>query len=100
MFTLFILLGWIVLAVGAYLSGTMNLFPCMSLATMPLLMIGVLKESSWTSVVSTAGLCIAFVPFGIKVLISGNPPAAKNVVQAIVGVLALVALLYFFGQAG
>ena len=100
MFTLFILLGWIVLAVGAYLSGTMNLFQCMSLATMSLLMIGVLKGSSWTSVVATAGLCIAFVPFGIKVLISGNPPAAKNVVQAIVGVLGFVALLYFFGQAG
>lgn len=98
--TLFILLGWMILAIGAYLSGTMNLFQCTSLAMMSLLMIGVLKGSSWTSVVATAGLCIALVPFGIKVLTAGNPPATKNVVQAVVAVLALVALLYFFGQAG
>jgi len=96
----FILLGWFTLAAGAYLSRTLGLFSSISLATMSFLMIGVLKGSSWTSVLATSGLCIALLPLGIRVLSSGNSPATRKALQAIFMVLATGALMYFFGQAG
>jgi hypothetical protein len=70
-----ILSGWIVLAIGCYLSGTLNVARSVALAMMSLLMIGVLKGSSVMSIVYVTGLCVAFVPLGVKVLLEG--PIAK-----------------------
>jgi hypothetical protein len=44
-----IVFGWIILAIGAYLSGTLGRIRSIALALMSALMIGVLKGSSVTS---------------------------------------------------
>jgi hypothetical protein len=99
-FTGTILFGWIILAIGAYLSGTLGLVRSMALALMSALMIGVLKGSSITSVVATSGLCIALVPLGIKVLNDGPKPGYKSVAVWALIVIAVITALYFLGQAG
>lgn len=95
-----IMAGWVLLGLGAYLSGTFGLFRSIALGSMSLLMLGVLKGSSWVSVIATAGLCAAFLPFGISVLKSGPTPRFKAIARWTLIVLAITALLYFFGQAG
>ena len=95
-----ILLGWIILAIGAYLSGTLGLLRSIALGLMSALMIGVLKGSSLVSVVAITGLCIALVPLGIKVLNDGLPPSYKAVASWLLIIIAVVAILYFLGQAG
>lgn len=60
--------GWIALAIGSYRSGTLSLWRAIALALMAALMGGVLKGSTPTSVVATAGLCIACLPLGIQLL--------------------------------
>lgn len=95
-----ILFGWLILAIGAYFSGTLGLLRSIALALMSALMIGVLKGSSLVSVVATTGLCIALVPLGIKVLKDGPAPAYKAVAGWTLIIIAVVAILYFLGQAG
>lgn len=60
--------GWPVLAIGAYLSGTLGLGRSVALGFTAALMQGVLKGSTDVSVVAAAGLCIALVPLGIQLL--------------------------------
>ena len=95
-----ILFGWIVLAIGAYLSGTMRLLRSIALGLMSALMIGVLKGSSPTSVVATGGLCIALVPLGVKLLREHPTPSFRNLVGWSLFVAALIALMFYFGQLG
>lgn len=95
-----ILFGWIILAIGAYLSGTLGLFRSIALGLMAALMIGVLKGSSLVSVVATTGLCIALVPLGFKVLKDGPLPDFKAVFSWTLIIIILVTILYFLGQAG
>lgn len=95
-----IVFGWIILAIGAYLSGTLGLVRSIAFGLMAALMIGVLKGSSWVSVMATAGLCIALVPLGVKVLKDGPTPGYKAVVGWLLVIIALVAILYFTGQLG
>lgn len=63
-----ILFGWLVLAIGAYRSGTLNLVRSIALGLMSALMIGVLKGSTATSMVAASGLCVALVPLGLQML--------------------------------
>ncbi|MGH9162803.1 MAG: hypothetical protein ACRD2X_22790 [Vicinamibacteraceae bacterium] len=65
------LTGWIVLAIGAYKAGVLGLGRAVLLALMAGLMMGVLKGSTWFSILQVAGLCVALVPFGITVLRDG-----------------------------
>ena len=95
-----ILSGWIVLAIGAYLSGTLGLLRSIALALMAAVMIGVLKGSTLVSVAATAGLCVALVPLGIKVLRQGPVPRFRAVFSWSLLIIGLVVVLYFFGQAG
>jgi hypothetical protein len=95
-----ILFGWVILAIGAYLSGTLGLVRSIALGLMAVLMMGILKGSSWVSVMATASLCIAFVPLGIKVLTDGPATGYKATVQWSLIMIAVVCLLYFLGQAG
>lgn len=95
-----ILTGWCILAAGAYLSGTLSLAPSIALAAMSLLMMGVLKGSSWVSVIAAAGLCVALVPLGIKVLRDGPIPAYKTIITRTILIIAVIAALYFLGQQG
>lgn len=95
-----ILCGWIVLAIGAWLSGTLGLLRSICLALMSALMIGVLKGSTITSVVATSGLCIALVPLGIRVLKEGPIPHYRKVILSIGIAIVFLAICVFIGQAG
>ena len=95
-----ILFGWIVLAIGAYLSGTLGLLRSIALGLMSALMMGVLKGSSWTSVVSTVGLCAAMVPLGITVLREPPSPSARTFMGWLLFLIGLVAALFYLGQLG
>jgi hypothetical protein len=95
-----ILFGWMVLAIGAYLSGVLGLSRSVALGSMAALMIGVLKGTTWVSVAATGGLCIALVPLGIQVLREAPTPSGRTVLGWGLTMLLLLAALYFLGQAG
>jgi hypothetical protein len=73
-----VMLGWIVLAAGCFLSGTLRPPAAVALALMSGLMIGVLKGSTWASAAEVAGLAIALVPLGVKLLREAGRPALRT----------------------
>lgn len=95
-----ILFGWIILAVGAYLSGTLGLLRSVALGLMSALMMGVLKGSSLTSVVAAGGLCVALVPLGIKILRMPPRPSLRKVLGWTSLAVGLLAALFFLGEQG
>ncbi|WP_420150786.1 hypothetical protein [Spirosoma sp.] len=95
-----ILFGWIILAIGAYLYGVLNLLRSIALGTMSVLMLGVLKGSSLASVLATAGLCTALIPLGVQILRSGPAPGQRSIWSWSALMAGLIALMYFLGQAG
>jgi hypothetical protein len=95
-----ILFGWIVLAIGAYLSGTLGLVRSIALGSMSAMMLGVLKGSSLVSILATIGLCVALIPLGIKVLCDGPKPGIRSILAWTVLIILLIGFMYFLGQAG
>jgi hypothetical protein len=95
-----ILFGWIILAIGTYLSGTLGLIRSMALGLMSALMMGVLKGSSLTSMLATAGLCVALVPLGVAILRTPPTPHLRTVLGWAALVTGLIAALFFLGQLG
>lgn len=95
-----IMFGWLILAIGSYLSGTLDVIRSIALGLMAALMSGVLKGTSLFSIVAAAGLCVALVPLGFKVLKDGPMPGFKAVVSWTVIIIVLATMLYFLGQAG
>lgn len=95
-----ILFGWVVLAIGAYLSGTLGLVRAIALGSMSALMMGVLKGSSWTSVVAASGLCIALLPLGFKVITEKPTPSPRTFLIRFLLMIGLTAFLFFFGRLG
>jgi hypothetical protein len=100
-FNLAIMLGWIVLAIGAYRSGTLPVLRSAALALMVTLPLGVLKGSTLFSILATTGLCIALMPpLGIKVLRDGPMPGLRLALNWFIGVIVVVSVFFFFGQQG
>lgn len=99
-FTPLIMFGWLVLAIGGYLSKVLNLLSAVGLALMSALMLGVLKGSSAMSVIAVSGLCVAFIPLGISVLKDGPKPTRKRVCFWSIFTLISLFLLFLLGQAG
>ncbi|MFC6101645.1 hypothetical protein [Olivibacter domesticus] len=95
-----IIFGWIILAIGSYLSGTLGLIRSIALACMSALMIGVLKGSSIVSIIATLGLCVALVPLGIHVLKDGPGLSYKTIGSWLLLIAAVIVCLFLFGQAG
>ena len=95
-----ILLGWIILAIGAYLSRTLGRMQSLALGLMSVLMMGILKGSSVISVIAVSGLCIAFVPLGYRVLCSPRAPSVREFMVGALAAFALLAALFYFGQLG
>ncbi|MBB2948242.1 hypothetical protein FB565_008025 [Actinoplanes lutulentus] len=91
-----VMLGWVVLAVGCYLSGVLRPLPAVALALMSALMIGVLKGSTWASAVQVTGLVVAFVPLGIRLLRGAGRPAWRSVTLIVLFAAGSIVL----GQAG
>jgi hypothetical protein len=87
-----IVFGWYVLAIGAYRSRVLGPVRAVGLAAMGLLPLGVLKGTEALSVVGTAGLCVALVPLGIRVLSQQPKPTRRNVLTAVPVAVGLGAL--------
>ncbi|MFG2059251.1 hypothetical protein ACGFI9_35065 [Micromonospora sp. NPDC048930] len=98
--TMAVMLGWIVLAIGCFLSRTLRLLPAIALALMSGLMVGVLKGSTWASAVQVAGLAVAFVPLGLTFLRSANRPSPRAAWLTMPLLLLFIAGSIVFGQLG
>jgi len=96
----FVFFGWVVLAIGSYLSGVLGLPRSIALGLMTALMFGVLKGSSPISVIATGGLCVALAPLGIKVLREGPRPSRRAIVGWSFLIIGALVILFFLGQAG
>lgn len=94
--TLAVMTGWVVLAIGCFLSGTLRLLPAIALALMSGLMIGVLKGSTWASAVEVAGLTVALVPLGVAFLRNAGRPSRSAVPLVLLFVVGSIVL----GQLG
>ncbi|MBB6394922.1 hypothetical protein BKA00_001836 [Actinomadura coerulea] len=86
-----IMLGWPVLAIGAWRSGVLGPVRSLGLALMALLPLGVLKGTTPLSIAGAAGLCFVFVPLGLAALAEGPRPDRRSVARF--GVAALAAVL-------
>lgn len=95
-----IICGWIVLAIGAYLARVLGILQSIALGLMAMLMLGVLKGSTIVSVIATAGLCVALIPLGVKIILDNPRPNTFTIVKWCLFLLGLVIILYFLGQAG
>ena len=77
------MIGWILLAIGAYRSRTLGLIRSVALASMFILPLGTLKGTRFESTFLILGLCLALVPLGINVLRDGPPPSRKAILWTI-----------------
>lgn len=94
-----IMLGWIVLAAGAWRSGALGPVRCLALALMAILPLGILKGSTPLSIISTTALCIALIPLGLTTLRDGPRPTGRSMARF--GIAALVvATLGFVSSLG
>lgn len=88
-------LGWLVLAIGAYRSGTLGWFRSLALASMAAHYSGVLKGSDLYQVIFTSGLCIALVPLGTSIL-RNSPKPSRRIIQSFLAVVLLLAFIYVY----
>ena len=87
-----IVIGWVVLAIGAYRSGTLGLTGSVALGLTSLHAVGVVKGTELPqSVIAMGALCVALVPLGVELLRDGPRPTRRALVWLAV-VAALVAL--------
>ncbi|WP_203832926.1 hypothetical protein, partial [Actinoplanes lobatus] len=98
--TIAVMAGWIVLAGGCLLAGVLRLAPSIALALMSGLMVGVLKGSTWASVVQVAGITVAFVPLGVTFLRGAGRPSRHAVMRTAPLILLFVAGSIILGQLG
>ncbi|AUI61807.1 hypothetical protein [Amycolatopsis sp. BJA-103] len=89
-----IMFGWYVLAFAAYRAKVLGVVQSIGLATMGLLPLGVLKGTEIVSIIGTAGLCVALVPAGIRVLLESPKPSRKTVLLTAITVPVLGALAF------
>ena len=80
-----IMIGWVVLAIGAYRSGTLGRFRSMALGLMVMLPFGTLKGTEIRSI-AIVGLCVALIPLGISMLRHG-PPLSRRAIGWIIVVI-------------
>lgn len=95
-----ILAGWIILAIGAYLSRTLGLVQSIALGLMAALPLGVLKGTALLGIVAVAGLCVALVPLGVKTLCDGPKPRPGSVARWSALIVGAVGAMFLLGQAG
>jgi hypothetical protein len=99
-FSVAIMAGWIVLAVGAVRAKTLGWFRAAALAATALLPLGVLKGTTLVSIVAVVGLAIALVPLGIRVLRKGPVPHPRALLGWIAGMLLVIGGMAFAGTLG
>jgi hypothetical protein len=95
-----VVVGWVVLAIGAYRSGALGLSRSLSLAVVSILALGTLKGTQIPqSLIAAAGLCIAFIPLGVGLLRAGQRPSNRALLWIAV-LLALFVLGQFYAPRG
>jgi hypothetical protein len=97
-----ILLGWTVLAIGAWRTRVLGLAGAVALALTSALPLGLLKGTTVLSLVALGGLAFALVPLGVRELLRRPRPRPRPVVvlrRAALVVLVLAAM-FALGQAG
>ncbi|WP_329430690.1 hypothetical protein OG339_22930 [Streptosporangium sp. NBC_01495] len=94
-----VVVGWIVLAIGAYRSGVLGPVRSIALGCMWVLALGTLKGTEPQSLLAVAGLCVAFVPLGVRVLRDGPGPTGRTWAWTALAVV-LGVLLVLFGLDG
>jgi hypothetical protein len=67
-----IMMGWVLLAIGAYRSGTLGRLRSVALGLMVMLPFGTLKGTEIRSI-AIIGLCVALIPLGVSMLRNGPP---------------------------
>lgn len=67
-----IMIGWVLLEIGAYRSGTLGLVRSVALGLMVMLPFGTLKGTEIRSI-AIVGLCVALIPLGLAMLRDGPP---------------------------
>jgi hypothetical protein len=92
------MVGWFVLAIGTYRSGTLNLISSIALGVMGIHSMGVLKGTSWDTLVAVIGLCVAFVPLGFRILRNGPMPNLQTILKWTILFVAFGAVFFFVGQ--
>jgi hypothetical protein len=95
-----IVFGWIVLAIGAYVSGVLGLIRSIGLGLMAALMLGVLKGTSTTSIAAVCGLCAALIPLGFTVLREPPVPPWRAYAMWFALLAVLLPAMFFLGQKG
>ena len=96
-----IMIGWVLLAIGAYRSGVMGWFRSIALASMFFLPLGTLKGTRFEPTFLILGLCVALVPLGIKVLRDGPRPSRKAMLWTaafIIGEVIFIVLSVLFPE--
>lgn len=95
-----IMVGWIILAVGSYRSKVLNIYYSIGLSLMSTLPLGVLKGTTSFSILSTGGLCVALIPFGVKLIKNGPNPGYIKLVLWVFLITLLLSFFYIFGRLG
>ena len=94
----YIIAGWIVLAIGAYRSGTMGMLRSVALALAWIVPFGALKGTEIRAL-GLLGLCIALIPLGVAIL-RDAPPLSRRarfwVAAFVVGWVAFFILARIF----
>ena len=83
------MLGWPVLAIGAYRAGVFGRVRAWALTLMVMLPFGTLKGTEIRSI-AIVGLCVALVPLGIQILRDGPPLSRRAKIWIAVCVLSNV----------
>ncbi|OLT46399.1 hypothetical protein BJF85_17295 [Saccharomonospora sp. CUA-673] len=94
------LVGWLVLAVGAWRARTFGGVQCAALGVMAFLVVGILKGTSATSIPIGVALCAVLVPYGVQLLRTGPFPGGGRIAVGVGAVVAAAAALVLLGQAG
>ncbi|MEV8638459.1 hypothetical protein AB0395_43075 [Streptosporangium sp. NPDC051023] len=95
-----IVTGWVVLAIGAYRSRVLGPIRSFALGWMWILALGTLKGTEVPqSPIALTGLCVAFMPLGVRVLRDGPRPSRRLWVLIALAV-TLTVLIMLFGPEG
>lgn len=92
--------GWILLALGAWRAGVLGPVRALALAATAALPLGVLKGTTPPAVVAVAGLCLALVPLGVRVLRTGPAPRPATTLRWTGLVLATAVAMTALGRVG
>ncbi|TDD61845.1 hypothetical protein E1293_44570 [Actinomadura darangshiensis] len=83
------MLGWPLLAYAAYRTRTIGAVRSIALALTAALPLGVLKGTTPLSMVAVAGLAVALVPLGLRMLLDGPRPSTARLATLTAAALTL-----------